>query len=191
MFYFTALWVLVMASNLMLGEQLLEAESTTVLINFRQPEMVQKWNVINDAVMGGVSTSQFTHQANKAVFSGVVSLENNGGFASVRSAPESFDLSAFQGIALRVRGDGKTYKFNVRTDDSRDGINYRSAFVTKAGEWITVELPFADFQPSFRGRIVSEALPLDTSNITTLGFLIADRQQGPFQLEIRGISAIK
>jgi monofunctional biosynthetic peptidoglycan transglycosylase len=186
----SVLRLLVMMLGVFLGEPTVASEPT-VLVDFRQPEVVQKWNVINDGVMGGVSTSQFDHQTDKAVFSGIVSLENNGGFASVRSAPERFELSAFQGIALQVRGDGKTYKFNVRTDDSRDGINYRSAFVTTAGEWIIVELPFVDFEPTFRGRIVPDAPPLDTSNITTLGFLIADRQQGPFQLEIRGINAIK
>jgi monofunctional biosynthetic peptidoglycan transglycosylase len=162
-----------------------------ILVDFRRTEAVQGWNVINDGVMGGVSTSQFTHQTNKVVFSGIVSLENNGGFASVRSAPKSLDLNAFRGIALQVRGDGKTYKFNLRTNNATDAINYRYAFETKAKEWITVILPFVDFQPAFRGRMMPEAPPLDTSNITTMGFLIADRQQGPFRLEIQAISAIK
>lgn len=190
MFYVAGFWVLIMLPELVLGGQATAAE-LKVLVDFRQSEAVQGWNVINDGVMGGVSTSQFTHRIDKVVFSGVVSLQNNGGFASVRSAPEPLDLSAFQGIVLRVRGDGKVYKFNLRTDNSRNSINYRHAFETKAGEWITVELPFADFQPSFRGRIVTEAPPLDTTIIVTLGFLIADRQQGPFRLEIKTISAIK
>ncbi len=190
MFHLAALWLLVMAPNLVLGEQRVEA-GAMVLVDFHRSQAVQEWNVINDGVMGGVSTSQFAHQTDKAVFSGIVSLENNGGFASVRSAPEPFDLSAFQGIALQVRGDGRSYKFNIRTENSRDGVNYRSAFVTKAGEWITVELPFADFQPSFRGRTVPEAPPLDTAHIVTLGFLIADQQAGPFRLEVARISAIK
>lgn len=182
------LWVIVLGC--LLGGQGVEAEEK-IFVDFRQPGAVQGWYVINDGVMGGVSTSQFTHHIDKAVFSGVVSLDNNGGFASLRSAPESFDFSAFQSIALRVRGDGKTYKFTVRTDNLKDGVNYRSAFATKAGEWMTVKLPFTDFRASFRGQSVPDAPPLEPSRVVTLGFLIADRQAGPFQLEIQQISAVK
>ncbi len=60
-------------------------ENYDLLIDFADPSTVALWNPINDGVMGGVSSSQMRHDpAGHAVFTGRVSFENNGGFASVR-----------------------------------------------------------------------------------------------------------
>lgn len=76
-----------------------------------------------------------------------------------------------------------------RSTDSFDGVAYQQTFGTTEGEWITVDIPFADFTASFRGRRVPDAPALNPSNIRQIGFLIADRQTGPFALEIASISA--
>ena len=123
-----------------------------------------------------------------AVFRGTVSLENNGGFASVRSGPAEFDMEGYAGIRLRVHGDGNDYRLRLRTTDSFDGVAYQQTFGTTAGKWITIDIPFADFTASFRGRRVPDAPALNPSNIRQIGFLIADRQTGPFALEIASIS---
>ncbi len=88
-----------------------------------------------------------------------------------------------------MRGDGQRYKLNLKTDTYFDGLLYRVAFATRAGEWQTVRLPFSEFQPSFRGRVVSDAPPLDSSRIASVGLMISDRQAGPFRLEVASISA--
>lgn len=157
--------------------------AATVLFDFSQPAALADWQPINDSVMGGVSTSRFQVEHGVAVFAGVVSLANNGGFASVRSALGRYDLAASHGVALRVRGDGKTYKLNLRTAASLDGVSYQTVFTPPAGEWQTVHLPFAKFAPTFRGRRVT-APPLDPGRIATVGLLISDKQAGPFRLEI-------
>ena len=160
------------------------------LYEFNDPSAGSDWIAIHDVVMGGVSSGGVnTTEEGTAVFAGRVSLDNNGGFASIRSRPGGWNLEAFTGIAIRVRGDGRIYKLNLKTDSSFDGILYRSSFVTREGEWQVVRLPFARFQPSFRGRVVPQAPPLDPSRITSFGLLISDKQAGPFRLEIDWIAA--
>src|SRR5512145_2802076 len=61
------------------------------LARFDSPESVRDWSPVDDAVMGGVSRSRLRFDSGgHAVFEGAVSLANNGGFASVRTAPGDF-----------------------------------------------------------------------------------------------------
>jgi monofunctional biosynthetic peptidoglycan transglycosylase len=122
-----------------------------------------------------------------ALFEGVVSLENNGGFCSVRSRPEPRDLSGFQGLRLRVRGDGKRYAFRLRTDANWDGVSYQAKFDAPLDAWSWVEIPFEAFVPVFRGRQLRGVPALDPARIHSFGLLIADEQEGEFRLEIHRI----
>jgi NADH dehydrogenase [ubiquinone] 1 alpha subcomplex assembly factor 1 len=148
------------------------------------------WPVVNDDVMGGVSTSSFRITNGVAVFRGEVSLENNGGFASVRSLPARHDLSATDSFVIRVRGDGRRYKFTARMDQSFDSAIYQCAFTTKQGEWEEHRLPLKNFVASFRGRVLVEEPPLNPAKVTSVGFLISDQQAGAFQLEIAWIKCM-
>ena len=135
--------------------------------------------------MGGVSTSRFQVLTNGgAVFSGVVSLENNGVFASVRSSPVRQNLTGCDAFVIRVRGDGRRYKLTVRTETGFDTPIYQSAFTTKRGEWEEHRLPFKDFVPTFRGRVLTDVPPLNPAKVSSVGFIIADKQDGPFRLGI-------
>jgi monofunctional biosynthetic peptidoglycan transglycosylase len=167
-----------------------DAASDPILFDFRTGTNQPAWQVVNDDVMGGVSTSRFQIVTNGgAVFSGVVSLENNGGFASVRSQPVRADLSGCDSFLLRVRGDGRRYKFCVRTETGMDTPLYQCAFTAKRGEWEEHRLPFKDFVPTFRGRILSDVPTLNPAKVTSVGFLISDKQDGAFQLEVAWIQA--
>jgi NADH dehydrogenase [ubiquinone] 1 alpha subcomplex assembly factor 1 len=160
------------------------------LFDFQAATNSPPWEVVNDDVMGGISTSQFQVLTNGcAVFSGVVSLENNGGFASVRSSPVRENLSGCDSFVIRVRGDGRRYKFTVRTGPGLDTPLYQLAFTTKPGAWEEHRLAFEDFVPTFRGRVLTGAPPLDPASVTSAGFLIADKQAGAFRLEIAWIKA--
>ena len=150
----------------------------------------QKWMITNDGVMGGKSSSQF--QINKdgnGVFLGTVSLENNGGFASVKNH-EPINLAGFKGVRLRVLGDGNRYSFRLQTGSNGDlnAWSYEQRFETKDGEWIDVDLSLDQFEPTFRGRTPENVPPLDLSAIKRYGFLISDKQEGEFRLEINQIS---
>jgi len=144
------------------------------------------WQAINDGVMGGISSGRMEQSGDILRFEGTLSLENNGGFASVRR-PIGEDLSNATGVKLQVRGDGRTYQFRMRQDDRFDGIAWRAEFST-SGDWQTVELSFNEFIPVFRGRQVPGAGPVAPAGIRQIGFMLADKVPGPFALEIRSIT---
>jgi NADH dehydrogenase [ubiquinone] 1 alpha subcomplex assembly factor 1 len=161
-----------------------------VLFDFERPAEQETWHPLNDMVMGGHSVSEFVVlPGSVAVFTGTVSFERDGGFASAHSRPSRVDLSWATGLQLFFCGDGKRYRLRVRTDASGDGINYEAAFDTVDNGWQTVTLPFAQFRPTLRGRRVWDAPPLDQSSIYSFGLLISDRQDGPFRLEIDWLRA--
>jgi hypothetical protein len=147
------------------------------------------WRSIDDAVMGGSSRSEFRLEPGSATFIGDLSLDNEGGFASVRSPIGPWDLASCLGIELEVRGDGRRYKARLKNDGSLDGINYQASFDTKRDTWITVRLPWRDFLPVFRGWRVPDAPVLNLAHVATVGFLVADKQAGKFRLEVRRIAA--
>lgn len=163
---------------------------TRDLYRFDTPEAVLDWGPVDDVVMGGVSHSTMRHDpAGHAVFEGVVSLERNGGFASVRSRPRDLGAADTVACVVEVRGDGKRYKVNLRTDELYDGVNYQAAFDVPADVWTTVRLPLSAFAPTFRGRTV-DAPPIDPARLRQVGFVIADRQAGAFRLSVRAISLV-
>ncbi|KAL2524271.1 NAD(P)-binding Rossmann-fold superfamily protein [Abeliophyllum distichum] len=166
------------------------------------------WGALDDVVMGGVSESTFQIDPNggengrpTGVFKGVVSTANNGGFTSIRtknfSVPE--DLSAYDGIELRLKGDGRRYKLIVRTSRDWDTVGYTSGFDTIKDQWQSVRLPFSSLRPIFRARTVSDAPPFDASQIISLQLMFSKFEydgklnptftEGPFQLPVSSIRA--
>lgn len=149
-----------------------------------------QWQVVNDGVMGGLSQSRMrTTDDHTGVFEGELSLENNGGFASVRALLGPTDLSRFTGVALRVRGDGRTYQLRFRLSNGFDGVAYRASFETTT-DWTTATIPFTSFVPTFRGRTLTDQPPLDPARIHQLTFMVADKTPGEFRLEIDWVKAV-
>ncbi len=158
------------------------------LFDFSVPRAAEAWRAIDDRVMGGVSRSRLRHdRAGHAVFEGTVSLERNGGFASVRSSPGERGLPGARSCLVEVRGKLKQFKLSLLTDDGFDSLNYQAGFALAGTDWQTLRLPLADFRASFRGREVTDAPPLDPARIRQVGLMIAARQAGPFALDIRRI----
>jgi NADH dehydrogenase [ubiquinone] 1 alpha subcomplex assembly factor 1 len=156
------------------------------IIDFSRGDVT--WPHINDGVMGGISSGEMSAADGYATFQGTVSFENNGGFSSVRSQAVVHDLSAFEGLVLQVRGDGKRYGFRLKTDASFDGVSYQVQIEPPAGEWTEISAPFTDFIPVYRGRVVRDHPPLDPSRIATFGLIIS-RQEGPFRIDIESVRA--
>jgi monofunctional biosynthetic peptidoglycan transglycosylase len=165
------------------------ALADTAAYEFR-PSSAGDWFVVNDGVMGGLSSSELVDSGEgHSVFRGTLSLENNGGFASVRGLVPAGAMAGYGGVSLRVRGDGRTYQLRLRTDRRFDGVAYRAEFETRAGEWQTVVLPFSEFEATFRGRKPRGAPPLDPAAIGQIGLLIGDKVEGPFELSVEWIRA--
>lgn len=145
---------------------------------------LEPWLAINDEVMGGISQGEMTSIENGLRFQGSLSLENNGGFSSVHRMLSS-SPGQFCHIRLQVLGDGRTYQFRLKTDES-DDIRWRAIFGTN-GSNQQVNLKISDFEPVFRGRVITGHGPLDPDKIAQLGFLIADKRAGAFELDVLGI----
>lgn len=157
---------------------------------FATPLEVARWTTVDDRVMGGVSQSRLVATGEgTARFEGVMSLESNGGFASVRSAAGDWIAQGTEALRLWVRGDGKTYQLRLRTSDDFDGPSYTASFVATAGEWHDVTLRLDTFRATFRGREVS-AEPLAAERVRTIGLMLADGQAGEFALEIAWIRRV-
>lgn len=167
-------------------------ESERVVFDFSETSDREQWRPINDTVMGGISESQL--QASKdghALFTGYVSLENYGGFASLQSKPSNYDFSGYKGILIRLKGDGKRYKLSMKNNTFLDSPRYEAAFITENGVWSTIRIPFHTMVPTFRGTVLTNESALDIANVTSFALLISDKQEGPFQLEIDWIKAYR
>lgn len=142
------------------------------------------WRAVNDGVMGGISQGRFQvvqfEGESVGQFSGVVSLDYGGGFASIRK-PFRFEPAANR-MALRVKGDGHTYQLRLRTHGRLDGLVYAAVFDTEAGQWQNLSFSETDFTAVYRGRAVPDAPPLRFADVQQLGFLIAHKQAGAFEL---------
>jgi monofunctional biosynthetic peptidoglycan transglycosylase len=162
-----------------------KAMKEKVVIDFSAAEEGIQWETVNDVVMGGKSMSSMKISKDKtAVFQGTVSLENYGGFASVRTNPHDFGLQGYDGLLIRIKGDGKRYRIRVKTDDNYEGIAYQNTFATKENIWMNIKMPFSKFTPFFRGSIVQNAPFLNPGSVRRIGFMIAEKQEGDFKLEI-------
>ena len=163
-----------------------------ILFDFVSDDAVSAWRAVNDTVMGGISSGRRDRSASgKTIFTGEVSLENNGGFASVQGPEIKQPLGEYNGIALHVKGDGKKYKCGLRTDDLFDGISHQASFGTTPGVWQVVLIPFTGFIPTYHGMQLPADKRLQREHIRKLGFLISDRQKGIFRLEIDWIKAYR
>ena len=159
--------------------------SGNIILDFTDVQTAHSWEAIDDRIMGGRSRSKPEHVDNIGLrFSGRVSLENNGGFASIRSGSAIYNLGQYSGILLRLRGDGKSYKLSLRTDLFFDGISYQATFTTGQDVWQEISLPFEDFTATHHGVKLATVAPMDTTKIESFGLFIADAQEGSFQLEI-------
>ncbi len=180
--------VLVLAAVVLAATAGTRERDSMTIIDFARGDAT--WPSINDGVMGGVSSGEMVAGDGYATFRGTVSFDNNGGFSSVRSPAVDHDLSGFDGLVIRVRGDGKRYGFRLKTDASFDGVSYQVLITPPAGEWSEISVPFTDFIPVFRGRVVPEHPPLDPSRVATFGLLIG-RQEGDFRIDIESIGAYR
>ena len=155
------------------------------VLDFSSSEVVQRFRVINDGVMGGVSASRLDSTGGAMVFKGEVSLENNGGFASFRGPVRLPEGSAT--LFVTVRGDGQRYKLTLRLDDRAGTPQYQAAFVAPR-QWQTLRFEAADFKASFRGQAVAAPV-IRFADVQYIGLLIADKQSGAFHIELKDVSA--
>ncbi|MEZ9882750.1 CIA30 family protein [Vibrio splendidus] len=162
----------------------LKADATgTNMIDFTQASEHQNWTVTNDDVMGGISTGELIYLDNMSRFRGELSLENNGGFSSVKRSIES-PTHEIDSVELVFVGDGRTYQLRFTTSKDGNRVQYKHDFDTMKGKQFNKAFHFDDFQAVFRGRLLSDAPELKAQDIKQIGFLIADKQPSFFDLDL-------
>jgi hypothetical protein len=125
-----------------------------IIFDFNKKADVREWIVV-DAVMGGESSSTFNlNDDGFGVFEGSISLENNGGFSSVRYRFQKIQVKEYTSIVIKLQGDGKEYQFRIKSN-SGDYYSYIAPFST-SGEWQEIVIPLKDMYPSFRGRKLNQ-----------------------------------
>jgi uncharacterized protein YbjT (DUF2867 family) len=174
-----------------------------VVFDFSNPsdDIKDTWGAVDDVVMGGVSQSGMQLVEGTALFAGNVSTDNSGGFASVRT--RNFDtpinLAEYEGVELRVRGDGKRYKFFIRTEARWDGVAYSYSFDTVENTWMNVRVPFVDLIPVFRAKTLQDGEPINPSKICSFQLMLSKFEYdgelnpkfspGGFALQVESIKA--
>ena len=156
--------------------------SEILVFDFTNNSSLSEWRIVDDVVMGGRSDGNFEiNDAGHGEFSGTVSLENNGGFSSVRYRFEATNVQDFSKIIIRLKGDGKRYQFRVKSDRN-DRHSYITYFETN-GNWQSIEIEMEDMYPSWRGmKLDMPDFPGKT--IEELAFLISNNKAEDFKLEI-------
>lgn len=157
-------------------------------ITFEDSEF-NSWRIVNDTVMGGRSQSRFYQQDENGIFEGFLSLENYGGFASVRRYGQ-VNFYADGTVQLHVKGDGRKYQLRMATPALYRGMAYVAEFQTKKDQWQQINFKQSDFTVRYRGRYVTNAPPLNFADVMRLGFLLGDKKTGEFRLEVKSILAL-
>jgi hypothetical protein len=157
-----------------------------VIFDFNKESDISDWKIVNDAVMGGRSSSKFyLNEAGNGVFKGSVSLENNGGFSSVRFRFNRRNIEGYKKVILRLKGDGKRYQFRAKTN-KEDQQAYISYFET-IEEWQTIEIMLSELSPTFRGRKLN--MPnFPAEELEEVAFMIGNKVNENFELVIDKIT---
>ena len=153
-------------------------------MDFSNPNTLRDSWIVNDGVMGGVSQSSLRQDEDGMFFEGVVSLENNGGFASMRSSvrfPQGTQL-----IELIAKGDGKRYKLVLRTELA-PRVTYVADFIALP-TLQTYRFNLSQFKSTFRGRDV-DAPALSFSDVIDFGILISNNQAGSFAIQLKTLKS--
>ena len=153
-----------------------------VIFDFNKNSNTNDWNIVDDVVMGGRSSGSIKVNADGfGVFSGSISLDNYGGFSSVRHQFDKIEVKDYTKVVLKIKGDGKNYQFRIK-NSYRNSYSYIAPFST-SGEWQEIEIPLKDMYPSYRGRILD--MPNFTHDyIEEITFLIGNKKAEKFELLI-------
>ena len=160
------------------------------IFDFSIADSALGWSVVNDTVMGGVSSGQLAMEDGSMIFSGELSLDNNGGFASVRSPAIELQVAVSwanrSGPQIVVQGDGRTWTVEVRTDDESGG--WIASLPTSPDMITDVTIPWTSFEPVTRFLDPRDAVePLEPGRIVSIAFYLVDGIEGPFRLGIQAI----
>jgi NADH dehydrogenase [ubiquinone] 1 alpha subcomplex assembly factor 1 len=145
-----------------------------------------RWSIVNDGVMGGLSQSQAVLESDAVLFSGTVSLKNNGGFVSLRSAMGNYDLSGYTQCEIRFKSDtDRMFELLIEQETAFYLPKFRAKFGAKTADWKTHTFPLNQMEISRMGNALQKGInPQTLAGIQRIGIILADKQEGNFKLWI-------
>tara|TARA_B100001123_G_C15329936_1_gene1030869 strand:+ start:175 stop:741 length:567 start_codon:yes stop_codon:yes gene_type:complete len=160
----------------------LEAE---VIYDFKKNKYIGDWQIINDGVMGGLSSGQLRIDENgNGLFYGFVSLDNYGGFTSVRLRKKVF-LKNYNKIIIRVFGDNKFYQLRLKSEYGDRHVYVKHFYAEN--KWQEIDISLASMKPQFRGRNLNMN-NFNSNSIVEIGILIGNKAEEKFTLKIDYLS---
>tara|TARA_B100001094_G_scaffold65362_1_gene61451 strand:- start:2063 stop:2602 length:540 start_codon:yes stop_codon:yes gene_type:complete len=152
-----------------------------MIYDFHTNSSFQNWAVVDDGVMGGLSSGNLgIKEDGNGLFYGYVSLDNYGGFTSVRFR-KNISLKGYDKVVLRILGDNKFYQLRIKSG-YRDRHSYVKTFYA-ADEWSDIEISLSSMEPQFRGRSLNMR-NFSGNSLVELGLLIGNKVEERFALEI-------
>jgi len=156
-----------------------------IIYDFSKMENLDGWYVVDDGVMGGRSKGKLkVENGDTGVFSGKISLENYGGFSSIRYYTGEFNVKQNKYVTVILSGDNKYYQLRIRSSRN-DRHVYTKKFFAKDG-WQEIRVPLDSMEPYFRGQRLRMS-NFDKRYISEIGFLIGNKVRENFELKIRSI----
>jgi hypothetical protein len=177
--------IIVIAAILFTSSQAVAEIEPMILFSFHSESDVSVWDIENDTVMGGRSESALElTEAGTGLFSGTVSLDNNGGFASMQYPFPVRAIAGYTEAKIRLRGDGKRYLLLVESEE-RARHYYVGGFQT-SGEWETITVALRDMEPVWRGDRLDQP-NFAAESIAQIRIMIANQTRESFAVEIDAI----
>ncbi len=160
-------------------------KNTELIYDFGSSGAGSDWVVVNDGVMGGKSEGSARLTENSLIFSGMVSLDNNGGFSSLRAPYSTYDLSTYTHVILKYRSKGMDLAITLATSKIWYQPNFKANLPETNGNWETLELPLDSIDRYRVGRPIGGKLGVsDRAAIVRFGFITNEKKYGPFEFEI-------
>ena len=157
-----------------------------ILYDFSEDSNLKYWSVVDDGVMGGISRGSLrVNYEGYGVFKGYISLENYGGFSSIRYNTGSVNIADYESISIRVFGDDKDYQLRIKSD-YYDRHVYVTNFYAER-KWQEILIPLDQMKPYFRGRELRMS-NFKQNSIVEIGILIGNKVEEDFTLFIDKIS---
>ena len=180
--------MLVLPLLILMGSFVVAEDTPKTLFDFTGADAAKEWQNVNDGLMGGVSEGKFKITDKKTMeFFGILSLENNGGFASLRTKAKKLGLEKGDTLVAKVKGDGREYTLNLYLNKPLIAFSYRATVQTKKDEWIEAKVPLYRFEATSFARVVKDAGAVKPEEVNALGFMVSDKKAGSFKLEVESI----
>jgi NADH dehydrogenase [ubiquinone] 1 alpha subcomplex assembly factor 1 len=161
---------------------LIENIDAKIIYDFNHGKNINDWFVVDDVVMGGESLGSFSlDKDGNGLYSGYVSLENYGGFSSVRCKQKEVEIDKYKYIVIKVFGDNKFYQLRIRSKNYDRHVFVKNIYVKN--EWEEIKIPLNSMEPQFRGRKL-KMRNFNSDSIVELGILIGNKVEENFSLKI-------